>query len=594
MSVQATAIDVKLSGGLSNVYSGLKFQYYDREDRLYIVSDFLKTVELEYALLPLKKIRLNLDFNKLKEDAIRLESKVEDILILAENRSNPLERERISFLQAQSNMAFLDRMQNLVAQFHDTHFGIQEKIRRPLVYTGIRLFRIDGKVVVGGIEKKLMDLASKLSGTDFSFIKLGDEVNAIDGVPVEDKISDLKESISASSDEFADYQAIRSLTIRDHHYAPSNTIKISFKSGAILKLPLFANSSKDSTPRLDAMIFFAKYGIPYDTTAIGLDYDNASKQWLEGAIKFEGYSPTKLHLNLKGLTEMMGDDGTPALRSGYYISKGRIYGVLQILTFSTKNVKIKDATMSFIDGVRAFIAELKENQTPLILDLRFNPGGRANLPPQVLSVLAEENTVYPTTTTGYRMTSYIRQLQEPQLFQQMMGEDLSFGINREDLRDLFEKTIESRLDYTPMFSVGAIPFDKEKINGFSNKIVALVTANCISGCDMMAMLLKASKRATIIGTHSNGTGAGYSSTQSLNTNWVDRLRVFDTQIPNFLFGMPGEYYSTKVYDENSALKMCSENLPTEADIPYAAKMIDLTHNSMGWLQVAAKTLDEMN
>lgn len=579
--------------GLSTVYSGLKFQYYDSKDRLLIVSDFLKTVELEYSLLPLKEKRIALNFNKLKEEALQNESQVEDVLLLAVNKNNPAERERISFLQASANMNFLDRMQGLVAKFHDTHFGIQETISRPFVYTGLRLFRVDGKVMVGGIEKKLMDLASKLSGADFSNIKIGDEVVAINGKPVEEKIDELKKYISASSDEFADYQAVLSLTIRKSNYDASNSITITFKNGGVYKLPLFANSQKDSTPRLDAMTFFAKYEIPYDTTTIGLNFDISTNQWIDSSVNFAGYSPTKLHLNLKGLIEMIGDDGSPALRSGYYINGGKTYGVLQILSFNTQNVKVDGNTVSFIDGVRSFISELKENQTPLILDLRVNYGGNANLPAQVLSVLAESGTVYPSTTTGYRMTSYIRQIEEPHLFQHMVGENKSFGLNRDDLKDILKNTIEAEKEYTPMFASQVITYDINGIDGFDNKIVALVSANCVSACDMMAMLLKSSKRAILIGTHTNGTGAGYTSTEELNTNWVDRLRVFQTQIPNFVFGLPGESYMTKVFDDNSVEAMCSENRPTEADIPYAAGRIDVAKNNIGWLQIAAKVLNSV-
>ncbi len=582
-----------LNSAFKNVYSGLKFQYYDREDRLLIMNDFLKTVELEYALLPLKEKRIGLNFNKLKEDAIKKENEVEDVLLLTENRNRPNERERVSFLQASANMDFLDRMQETVAKFKDTHFGIQETISRPLVYTGLRMFRIDGKIIVGGIEKKLMDLASRLSGTDFSSIKIGNEVIAINGIPVEQKINDLKKYISASSDEFSDYQAVRSLTIRNNNYDTSNSITISFANGGVYKLPLFANSPTDATPRLDAMIFFEKYQIPYDTTAIGLNFDQSSKQWLDSSVNFEGYSPTKLHLNLIGLTEMLGDDGQPVLRSGYYINKGKIYGVLQILSFNSQNVKVKDTTISFINGIRTFVSELKENQTPLILDLRMNSGGDANLPAEVLSVLLEEGLVYPSTTMGYRMTSYIRQLQEPRFAQQIVGENKSFGLDRDDLKDMFKNTLEAQKEYTPMFASQIIPFDSAGINGFNNNIVALISANCISACDIMAMLLKSSKRATLIGSQTNGTGAGFTSKEDLNTNWVDRLRVFQSQIPNFVFGLPGESYTTKLFDENSVESMCSENRPTKADIFYAARKIDVTNNNIGWLQIATNVLDNI-
>lgn len=581
------------SHGLKDVYAGLKFHYYDREDRLLIVNDFLKTVELEYALLPLKAKRIGLDWASVKANAIARETGAESILIAAGDRANPAERERISFLQARANMEFLDRMQALAAEFQDTHFGIQEKIARPFVYTGVRMFRIGGKVVVGSLEKKLMGMASKLSGTDFSRIRIGDEVLAINGKPVEERVKELKKYVSGSTDEFSDYQAIRALTIRNHNYDASNSVTITFKDAGIFKLPLFANNPIDSTPRLDAMTFFAKYGIPSDSSTIGMSFDKSSKQWLDGGMTFEGYSPTKLHLNLKGLTEMLGDDGAPALRSGYFISKGKTYGVLQILTFMTRNVKVGETSVSFTDGIRAFIAELKENQLPLILDLRVNGGGNGNLPAQVLSVLAEDGAIYPGATSGFRMTSYMRQIQEPSFYQEVVGEDQSFGLTLDDMKNIFQKTIDERSEYTPMFAGEVIPYDMQKINGFNNKIVALVTANCISACDKMSFLLKSSGRATIIGTHSNGTGAGFLSSSELNTKWEDRLRVFETQVPNYLFGIPGKSYETTIFDENSVEDMCSENRPTVADIQYAPTMLDVAKNNVGWLQKAAQVLESL-
>jgi hypothetical protein len=247
--------------------------------------------------------------------------------------------------------------------------------------------------------------------------------------------------------------------------------------------------------------------------------------------------------------------------------------------------------MSFINGIRSFVAELKENQMPLILDLRANGGGNGNLPAQVLSVLAEENAIYPGATSGFRMTSYMRQLEEPSFLQDVVGEDQSFGLNLDEMKNFFQKTIDERRDYTPMFAAEVIPFDMAGVKGFNNKIVALVTANCISACDKMSFLLKSSGRATIIGTHSNGTGAGFLSTGELNTQWEDRLRVLSTQVPNYLFGVPGASFESTVFDENSTETMCSENRPTIADVQYSATMLDVTKNNIGWLQKAAQVID---
>ena len=581
------------SEAVRDVYSGVKFNYLDLEDRLLILNDFLKTVELEYALLPLKKERIGLDYKKLKEDAIAAENLVADITLSNADRKDSDLKEKVAFLQASSNMDFLDRMHAIISKFQDTHFSLQEKISRPYIYNGVRLFRIQGKIIVGSLEKKFLAMAGKLSETDFSAIRVGDEIIAIDGVPVESKIAEMKAYVSASSDEFRDSQAIRMLTLRNVLYEKKNFIKIEFKNAGIFKLPIFVNNTPGATPRLDAITYFNKYQIPSDSTSLGMVYDKASNTWTDSGLNFEGYSTRKLHLNLKGLTEYSDDSGAPGLRTGYYINKGKTYGVLQILTFYTKNLKNGNTALPFLDTIRNFILEMKENELPLILDLRVNGGGNGNFPAQVASMLTEEGVINPGATSGFRMTHYMRQVQEPGLFQEVVGEDQSVGLTIDQLKEVIDNTLENRLDYTPMFTTEVIPFDS-KVKGFSNKIVALVTADCISACDKMAFLLKAAKRATIIGTHSNGTGAGYLSTSELNTKWEDKLRILSTQVPNYLFGIPGESFEQVVFEKGSVSKMCSENRPTIADVLYAPTMVDVTRNSLGWLQKAAQVLEEEN
>ena len=578
------------SEAVKDVYSGVKFTYLDKEDRLLILNSFLKSTELEYALLPLKAQRIGLDYKKLKEDAIAKESSVEDILATAQDRKDPEIRERISFLQAKSNMDFLDRMQQLVAKFEDTHFGLYEKISRPFTYSGVRLFRVQGKVVVGSLENKFLAMVSKLSGADMSSIRIGDEVVSIDGVPVEEKVNELKTYIAGSSDEFRDSQAVRALTLRNFKYEQKNYIKIQFKNAGYFKLPIFVNTSTQETPRPDALTYFNKLSIPSDATAIGISFDKTTNKWTDSNLAFEGYAVRKIQPNIKGLTEFTDDGGAVGLRTGYYINKGKTYGYMQLMTFATKNFKTGNSTLTFQDAIRNFIIELKENELPLIFDLRSNGGGNGNFPAQVLSMLAEEGVVYPGATSGMRITHYMRQLQEPFMNLMVNAENENTILTGDEFNEMFETAIDNRLDYSPMYAADPTPYDA-KVKGFSNKIVALVTADCISACDKMSFLLKSSKRATIIGTHSNGTGAGYLSTGELNTQWQDPLKVLSSTIPNYLFGLPGESFDINIFEADSVSKMCTENMPTQADIPYSNTMVDIGRSNLGWLQKAAQVLE---
>lgn len=592
-SVPAKTLDVttKKSPVVKDVYSGVDFTYFDQEDRLLILNSFLKAVELDYSLLPLKAKRIGLDLKKIKEEAVALEKSVPSLTLTEADRKNPFLRDRVAFIQAHSNMEFLDRMQLLVAKFEDTHFGLYLNIARPVIYNGVRLFRVQDKIVVGSLETKFLAMASKLSGADLTSIEIGDEVIAIDGVPVEEKIKELKAYMAGSSDEFRDSQAIRALTLRDFKYEKKNYMRIQFKKAGNIKLPLFANVVAKDTQRVDASAYFKQYNIPIDTASIGISFDKANNKWIDTNLTYTGYSVRKIQGNIKGVTEYNDDAGGVGLRTGYYINKGKTYGYMQLLTFSTKNLKNGETAAPFISVIRNFILDLKENDLPLIFDLRSNGGGNGSFPAAVLSLLTEEKAEYPGATSGLRITHYMRQVQDPFLRTLINAEDENTLVTGDDFLAMLEKAIDERQEFTPMYASDPVVADA-KVKGFSNKIVALVTADCISACDKMSFLLKASKRATIIGTHSNGTGAGFLSTGELNTQWQDPLRLFNTQIPNYLFGIPGGDTTTGIFEEDSVSRLCTENRPTQADVQYSNTMVDITKNNLGWLQKAAQVLDE--
>jgi len=580
------------SEAVKDVYAGIKFNYLDRADRLMILNDFLNSVELEYALLPLKEQRIGLDFKKLKQEARDAEMAAGDYTLTAADRKNSDAREKIAFHQAVSNMEFLDRMQLVVAKFKDTHFGLSEKISRPFIYNGVRFIRVQGKIVVGSLDKKFLAMVEKLSDTDLSAIKIGDEVAAIDGVDVETKINELKDYIAGSTDEYNDMEAVRSLTLRNFKYEKKNFMRIAFKSGRVFKLPIFVNNSMQDTPRMDVITFMNRFDIPSDASSLGIVFDKATNKWVDsGAMAFAGYSVRNLKENLKGVTEMMDDAGSPAIRTGYYINKGKTYAVMQLMTFSTKNVKTANTEMPFLDAIRNFAIDAKENDLQVILDLRINGGGNGNFPAAVLSIFTEADKLYGGPSRGYRVTQYMRNMEEQQNYQRVAGEDQTFGLTYDDLRNVMENALDEGKAYAPMYNVtGPIGADA-KVKGFNQKMVVLVTPYCISACDMTASLFKASKRATIIGTTTNGTGAGFRSSSEMNTVWTDPLRVFSTTIPNFLFGRPGADLTQAVYGENSVSELCSENEPTVADIEYRNAPIDIVKGNLGWLQKAAQVLE---
>ena len=184
---------------------------------------------------------------------------------------------------------------------------------------------------------------------------------------------------------------------------------------------------------------------------------------------------------------------------------------------------------------------------------------------------------------------------EAALFEPIAAENLNIGINgisMDEVRDLFQKTIDERNNYTPMF-VNSPVTPHPSIGGYDKKIVALITPNCISACDITSFILKASGRATLIGTHSNGTGAGFMSTGEISNDWEDDHKVFSTTIPNLLFGLPGSKTDTEtlVFEKDSVERLDTENRPTFADVQYWTTNKDIQNKNIGWLEKAAEVLE---
>ena len=371
-----------------------------------------------------------------------------------------------------------------------------------------------------------------------------------------------------------------------------NFVKVTLASGKVFKLPYFINNSLARAARADVQTYANKYQIPSDLSSLGISFDATTGKWVDnGTLAFDGYSVRNLKENLKGVVEMLDDSGSPAIRTGYYINKGKVYAVMQLMTFSTKNLKIGDKTFPFLDAIRAFALDAKNNDLKVILDLRTNNGGNGSYPAAVLGIFTQADKTNIGPSFGYRVTPYIRTLEEQNGFQHMAGEDQSEGLTYDDVRQIIDNAIDEGKVFAPMYSqYGNISADS-KVGGFEQDIAILVTPYCISACDMTTALFKAAKRATIIGTTSNGTGAGYKSSAVMNTTWKDPLRVLSTNIPNFLFGRPGTNPNQSVYGDNSVDELCSENEPTIADISYRNMPIDIAKGNLGWLQKAAQVLE---
>ena len=131
----------------------------------------------------------------------------------------------------------------------------------------------------------------------------------------------------------------------------------------------------------------------------------------------------------------------------------------------------------------------------------------------------------------------------------------------------------------------------EEVGGYDQKIVALITPACISACDVFSSLLKTSRRATLIGSHTNGTGAGYFTSTPLDSiKWEDDYRILKVYIPNSLFGKARKIDKPQM-SLSAAREFSSENKPTFADVKYDPVLDDYLKKGEPWFDKAISVLE---
>lgn len=577
----------------NTVYSGTSFYYFDLADRVEILNSLFSGIEKDYALLEVKQRNIGLDYSKVKSDAFEAERAYSDVSLSDEELSDSYKRTALELKQAQSNLAFYDRVKKIIAAFKDTHFSLRLSVPTNAVGLPFDMYSADGKYYVRGVDKKLLSLAAKLNYEAYpSFLKPGAEVKSIDGVSVKDAAEELAAYENASSTNFGEMRSLRALTYRNYKYPQKNNAVVEFTDGEKIILPWVYYSSGGNIRR-DALTYLNAVKIPSAKETVGATYNESSNEWtLKDPRAMNGYTADALPKNVIEKSVYVDDSGEEALRTGLYLKNGKAYAVIQLLTFSTINLKKDNDARPFIDVIGNFVKYAKEQNLDIIFDIRNNGGGNGNFPSKVLSLLAAKDDRFPNHTRSMALTPFARQLTDSSEFISELGlEETTNSISSDYLYDLFNESLSKKLKFSPAYTYSVVEADKS-VAGYSGKIVALVSPNCISACDIMSMLLKKSKRATILGSNSNGTGAGYRSTSNLAATWNDPFRLYKTTFPNFLFGYPEDQIYLGVSETpDSTLVLNSENRPVMADVFYDTQLDDILNNNKSWYEKAISILE---
>jgi len=563
-------------------FSGASFLYYAKEDRLEIFRQLKMAMENNYALRDIKAKRIGVDTSNLFESFLSNEEKIENV--------------EGSKAQAIGNLAFLDRVRKLIASYQDTHLSVKSLVAAPVIMNGLELREVDGKFYVAAMRKKLVEFAAVNSSVPEAYAKisLGDQILSIDGQPVDSLVARLMVYERASSDAFRRFSATRRLTTRDYAYPemPFSDYEMIKNNGELysVKLPYFYKNLSGAT-RADANYLLKELGF-YDLKNLTLTWNEQDKTWdfASESIPVEGFDRLgQVPADLVGKQEWVNQDVEKdlALRTGFIIKGGKAYGVAQIFTFMAMAME-NTATgekAAFEAALKAFVVELKRSEIPLIIDIRNNGGGYTSLPAAVLAAIAKTGETYPVFTRAARVTRHIRQMMEAE---QPSGLG-QVGYDSElTAFDQLKLAISEGRSHT--WAIDASDKIKSSIGGYDQPVVALITPNCISSCDITSMLFEASNRVTLLGTHSNGTGAGMTSSDPFTgPSWTDTFDVIKVNIPNFLFGRPGKM-DAHIHAGSAFYDLNSENVPVHADIQYDYTIQDLFDGSRGWFSKAIEIL----
>ncbi len=562
-----------------DAFSGNKFFYLDQIDRIEILKDLYRQTKAEYALWEIKKKRIGVDGDILFSKAIEEEKTIIDA--------------KDSFDQAKGNLEFIDRVKKLIAGFKDTHFGINANVSASWVVSGFNTNLVKDKVLITGKYEKLLAkiLLESENAENIKKIEIGDELLSVDGQPALEVAKSYEDYIDGSSPGFRAQQAAKMLLERTFLFPSKPYVDIVVKKSTDKKikvrLPYFYS---DNNKRKDAKFFFEQVGIK-SLKDIRFKYDPVQRKWIaDRSLGFKGYEGTSLPKKAIALKDFKSakEGGASIVRLALILKEAKAYGYLQVNSFSVDTLYIEGKTTTFEQAIKDSVEYLNEQGLDLILDIRHNGGGRGGYPAKLLSALARKDESYKETTWAKRVTRYMRQFLDfyhtDELYQDI-SDDAFWSL----LSDEFYTAVADRELHTPAISKADIKAQEGK--EYNGKIVALISPSCISACDIMSMLLKSSKRATLIGTTANGTGAGYYSNTNFNTQFQDLYKTFSTRIPNTLFGYPGDKNGLNAFGANSAYELNSENVPVKADIEYHQTKDDYVK---GHVDIIKKAIEVLN
>ena len=500
-----------------------------------------------------------------------------------------------------SDFRFVDRMRECIAGFQDTHLSAKPRVPLLTVSTGILVQNIGGHYFISARQTEILKYVKKINGLANldEVTAIGNELLEIDGEKPADLSLRLESFVNASSPGYRKGTADFSLFNRSFNYPVKKSVHlvIRAKTGVIFHYELPWWASPETRNRLDVSEYFSALGIP-TSDRVKMIYDSEGKiDWKTVALTYHGYlnsNPLVSGDTFHPLVTFSAAGGLPGARFGTITTPTQNFCYAQFLTFSSATLTGPDGiAVDFIEVARRFVKSCKANNLNLVIDLRSNGGGDGSYPAKILALLTPDRATLGNKVMAFRINQISARLvssmnEHPEL----AAGDLSIIGNR--LFDELSNAARAGLKMT-----GAIPetagtvADKE-VGGYAGKVLVLITPSCFSACDGTAAILSRTGRATVIGTHTNGTGAGYQGSANVDSSFQDSFDELKFSIPNYQFGYSGKPFAElkSVPFETVVDNFFTENIPTVANIKVEPTLDDILGKKNSWLDAVNTELSK--
>ena len=532
------------------------------DQRITILLELREFLKTEYIGWDYKARRIGLNTYSLFADAIDIERVIRPA-------SSTIE-------QAQIKLEFLDRLQRLIARFKDSHLKLRLACDLPSIYLGFHVRPAGDRLVVTRLDKQSLETSASKFGHNNS-LSIGDELWEIDGRPAKEKLAELLPFAGASSPEIARRRAAAYLTYRWFRYPPENYCHCGFISKRKEPHSVMLQWYKsDNFTNWDAECVLAARSISTLSKAI-CDSDNQTRaqlQALEGCREMldEKSNPP----NFQNVVEFFKapDLREASLVTGYWTDGQRTYGVVRIHEMVEELFTFRGRA-SFADDLAAFLLEVRRRELPLILDIRFNTGGRGELAMFVASFFVSPAESQSSCSVTLNMNEVLREATH------------RFGSAKgaASVPPAFKMC-------NPLVTCGPeIPIQDARVFYFGLPSVCLISPGCGSAGEVLAWLLKYNKHVVLVGSQTHGAGFGFrrSSVEAKRKVFLDSLGTIACEVPNQAWARP----SKGAYRRNTYKKFWRhliENVPVSADVMYEPSPMTCLDNCEGWFRKAAEVL----